>query len=125
MNILEKVAVSTPEGYVKMSQEVFEEASWEERFRIDAMKEGREKLEASLRFARYCRECDEADTAYCYYASVLRKTVRDKRIISKYKDIAKAAYQGLISVQHCDDELTWESSSGLLEEYRELFEDSE
>lgn len=120
--MIEKVANSKPDGSVKMAQDVFEETSWEERCKIDAMQDGRPKLEASLHFAEYCWLHNESDTAYSYYAYILKHTIQDNKIISKYKDLAEAAYQGLIRVQHDDDEMAWESSSGLLERYRELFE---
>ena len=118
----ERIAVSRPDGSVNMAQDVFGEISWEEQYIIDAMKDGRKKMEASLRFAKYCWLHDEYGTAYRYYASVLKSTIQDNKIISKYKDLAEAAYQGLIKVQNHDEERTWEGSSELLEKYRGLFE---
>jgi len=105
-----------------MSNDVFEDVSCDMSYRIDKMKDGRKKYEASLRFADYCCSCGQYDTAYCYYASVLEKTIAGNKIIGKYKDLSHKAYQGLISCNSCDDECTWEVTSDILAGYRELFE---
>lgn len=92
----EKVATCNTHGVIAMSNDVFDEVSCDMRYRIDKMKDGRKKFEASLHFAEYCCSCGQYDTAYCYYAAVLEKTVADNKIIDKYKDLAHKAYQGLI-----------------------------
>ena len=120
--IREKIAESHPNGYAFMSPDVFEEIHWVVRADIMDMPPGRKKMEASLSYAFQCREMDDNDEAYCVFAALLEETVKDGIVVKKYKDIATRAYQGLISVQSCEDELSWETSSELLEKYRPLFE---
>lgn len=119
----EKVVTCNTHGVIAMSNDVFDEVSCDMRYRIDKMKDGRKKFEASLRFAEYCCSCGQYDTAYCYYAAVLEKTVADNKIIDKYKDLAHKAYQGLICCNSSNDECTWEITSDILAGYREIFEE--
>lgn len=120
-----KVAECRPYGYVHMDEKTFEETHWEMWADIMDMPSGRKKMEAKLRYAFHCREMDANDEAYCVFAGLLKETIKDGVIIKKYKDIAEKAYQGLISVESCDDERSWEASSEQLEQYRPLFEESE
>ena len=54
---IEKVAKCTPRGDISMTSDVFEEANCEQQFDVDYMKEGKEKMEASLQFADNCKNC--------------------------------------------------------------------
>ena len=122
MRIFKKMVTATPSGNVRMSPEAFYEATFEDQHKIDVMKDGRKKYEASLRFADLCTSCNEWYTAYLLYSSVLEKVVAGKKIREEYADLADWAYQGLISCNGCDDECTWECSSDPLDYYREVFE---
>ena len=122
---IEKVATGRPEGSVSMTEEVFEEAICEQQLDIEFMKEGRAKIEALLRFADYCIEYGEYSKGYLNYSSALERTISEGKIIEKYKELAERAYQGIIRCNSCDDECIWEDSSGLLEEYRDLFQHDE
>ncbi len=124
MNEVLKLATAHPDGHMNMTPDEFNWATVEERDRINAMKDGRKKFEASLRFADFCLDCGEYYTAFCFYASTLEKTVANNRIIGKYRDIANKAYHGVLSCNVCNDECTWEISSELLAGYREAFEDT-
>lgn len=119
---MERMVRATPNGDVRMSPEAFYEITYEEQYEISLMKDGREKFEASLRFADLCTSCNEWHTAYLFYSSVLEKVVVDKKIVEQYSDFADWAYQGLISCNGSDDEYTWECSSNSLDYYREIFE---
>lgn len=119
---LEKVATCQPDGNVSMTIDVFDEAMCEQQWDIVCMKEGEEKLEASLRFADYCIGCGEYGKAFDYYSSVLEKIISDDKIITKYQYFAERAYQGTVTCNFNGDECTWEKSSEVLAKYKKLFQ---
>lgn len=120
--LIEKVATGRPDGCVSMTEEVFEEAISEQQLDIEVMKEGKAKIEALLLFADYCVEYGEYSKGYFNYSSALEKTISEGKIIKKYKNLAERAYQGIIRCNSCEDEYISEKSSGILEEYRKLFQ---
>ncbi len=118
---IEKVATCRPEGMLSMTDDVFDDAMYEQQFEVDNMKDGMEKMEASLRFANSCIDCGVYYKALQYYYYVLKKSVADGKIIKEYDNLAGMAYQGLVCCNSCSDECTYEVSSELLEGYRDLF----
>ncbi|MGM9697777.1 MAG: hypothetical protein ACI3Y0_03940 [Prevotella sp.] len=120
---IERVAKCTPQGGLSMISDVFEEATCEQQFDVDYMKEGKDKMVACLQFADYCIDCGVYDKALHYYTYVLRESVSDGGIIKEYYNLADRAYQGVACCSSCDDEYTWELSSDILEKYRDLFND--
>lgn len=118
---VEKVSTCHPDGNLSMTSDVFDEATCEQQWEVDHMEEGREKMEACLRFANDCVECGAYDKALGYYSSVLENTVEEGRIVQDYHHLAERAYQGVIRCNSCDDEYTWEVSSEILAKYEHLF----
>ena len=118
---VEKVATCHPEGAISMTSDVFEEANYEQQFDADFMKDGKEKMEACLRYADACIDCGVYDKALHYYSYVLKKSVSDERIIKEYKNLAERAFQGVACCNSCSDEYVWEASSEILERFRDLF----
>ena len=95
IRFIEKVATCLPEGNVSMTDDVFDEATYEQQFVVDHMKEGKEKMEACLQFS-------------------------DGRIIKEYYNLADRAFQGVVCCNSCDNEYTWELSSDILEQHEEI-----
>lgn len=122
IRFLEKVATCLPGGNVSMTDDVFDEATYEQQFVVDHMKEGKEKMEACLRFADYCIDCGVYDKALHYYSYVLEESVFEGRIKNGYQDLSFIAYQGVVCCNSCENEYTWEVSSEILKKYRDLFE---
>ena len=118
---IEKVAKCTPRGDISMTSAVFEEATCEQQFDGDYMKEDKEKIEASLQFADYCINCGVYDKALHYYTYVLKESILDGQIIKEYENFAVRAYEGVACCNSCDNEYTWELSSDILEKYRDYF----
>ena len=118
---IEKVAKCTPRGDISMTSDVFEEANCEQQFDVDYMKEGKEKMEASLQFADYCINCGVYDKALHYYTYVLKESILDGQIIKEYENFSVRAYEGVACCNSCDNEYTWELSSDILEKYRDYF----
>ena len=118
---VEKVATCHPEGAISMTSDVFEEANYEQQFDADFMKDGKEKMEACLRYADACIDCGVYDKALHYYSYVLKKSVSDERIIKEYKNLAERAFQGVACCNASSDEYVWEASSEILERFRDLF----
>ncbi len=118
---VEKVATCHPEGAISMTSDVFEEANYEQRFDVDFMKDGKEKMEACLRYADSCIDCGVYDKALHYYSYVLKKSVSEGGILKEYKKLAERAFQGVASCNSCSDEYTWEVSSEILERFRDYF----
>ena len=122
--LVEKVATCHPEGTISMTSDAFEEANYEQRFDADFMKDGKEKMEACLRYADACIDCGVYDKALHYYSYVLKKSVSDGEILKEYKNLAERAFQGVACCNSCSDEYVWEVSSEILEKYRDLFNDN-
>ena len=104
-----------------MTRDVFEEVNCEQQFDVDYMKEGKEKMEASLQFADNCKNCGVYDKALYYYTYVLKESISDGQIIKEYENFAVRAYEGVACCNSCDNEYTWELSSDILEKYRDYF----
>lgn len=92
---IEKVAKCTPQGGLSMTSDMFEQATCEQQFDVDYMKEGKEKMEACQQFS-------------------------DGLIIKEYYNLADRAYQGEVCCNSCDNEYTWELSSDILEQHEEI-----
>lgn len=79
-----------------------------------------EFLHLKVKLADYYAQIYDERSALDLYRDVLDITIKNGKVLSKYRDIAKAAYKGLARLASSKDEYIWESCDGLLPYYDDV-----
>lgn len=116
------MAICSPKGDLRLTQDAFNEICSETLCEIDFMPDGDEKLRMYLIFADFCNEAFMDREARNYYEMVLEETVLDGVVIEEYRELAEYAYQRYAGLTFSDDDYVWETVSQKIEDYRPLFE---
>lgn len=119
---LQQMAICSPKGDLRLTQDAFNEICSETLCEIDFMPDGDEKLRMYLIFADFCNEAFMDREARNYYEMVLEETVLDGVVIEEYRELAEYAYQRYAGLTFSDDDYVWETVSQKIEDYRPLFE---
>lgn len=118
--MVELVASCDQVGRLRVTYDVFEDISWEYVAEIESLPEDPEKIRKYIDYASYCSKLYNDRAAYHYYCLVLEYLIIDGKIIDDYKELAKDAYHGLLSICSSDDEYVWDSAPCKAEIYESI-----
>ena len=115
-----KLANCTPEGRFSVTTEIFEYHYWD--LDLFSGTDDYEYWHLKIKQADYYTRDRSERWAIDIYRDVLNHTVKNGKILKEYKELAEAAYKGLVKLYHSSDEFVWESCESLLSYYTEVFE---
>ena len=110
-----KIAKCTPNGRFSVTSDFFEGDYWE--LELFSTTDDYEYLHLKVKQADYYAQTYDERSALDLYRDVLDSTIKNGKVLSKYRALAKAAYKGLAQLASSKDEYIWESCDGLLPYY--------
>lgn len=113
-----KIAKCTPDGRFSVTPDIFEGDYWE--LELFSTTDDYEYLHLEVKQADYYAQTYDERSALELYRDVLDSTIKNGKVLSKYRDLAKAAYKGLARLASSNDEYIWESCEGLLSYYDDV-----
>ena len=117
-----KIASSTADGKLNITDQIFDHLDWDNRLDLFYHAKGVEYYEAKLAYARYCQQHSYDEEAQEIYTMILDSTVKNRKPLPEYADIAYQAYCGLSAVTFGGSDYVWESGVGTVSMYRDIFE---